>query len=114
MLGDLLDPVHLILLLVVALLVFGPKRLPEVGKGLGETLREFRKAMQVQPQAPVQDAKTVLETAMIESPPGSPRSNEEAEATPDLDQSPLSEAVLGSIVCNPDGGKGLDYGSTGT
>jgi sec-independent protein translocase protein TatA len=45
MFGDLLDPVHLILLLVVALLVFGPKRLPEVGKGLGETLREFRKAM---------------------------------------------------------------------
>ena len=88
MLGDLLDPVHLILLLVVALLVFGPKRLPEVGKGLGETLREFRKAMQIQPQASVQDTKTVLETEMIESPPGSPRSNEEAEATPDLEWPP--------------------------
>ncbi len=52
MFGDLLDPVHLILLLVVALLVFGPKRLPEVGKGLGETLREFRKAMRMEPETP--------------------------------------------------------------
>ena len=48
MFGDLLSPVHLVLLLIVALLVFGPKRLPEVGKGLGETLREFRKAMRSQ------------------------------------------------------------------
>lgn len=86
MLGDLLDPIHLILLFVVALLVFGPKRLPEVGKGLGETLREFRKAMQVQPHVSVQDAKTALETEMIESPPGTARSNEEVEATCDLDQ----------------------------
>lgn len=48
MFGDLLSPVHLFLLLIVALLVFGPKRLPEVGKGLGETLREFRKAMRLE------------------------------------------------------------------
>lgn len=43
---DLLSPVHLVILLVIALLVFGPRRLPEIGAGLGKGLREFRQAMQ--------------------------------------------------------------------
>ncbi len=43
--GDLLTPVHIVLLLIVALLVFGPKRLPEIGSGLGRAIREFRGAM---------------------------------------------------------------------
>lgn len=42
--GDLLTPVHLIIVLGIALLVFGPKRLPELGSGLGKSLREFREA----------------------------------------------------------------------
>lgn len=42
--GDL-TPVHLIIILGIALLLFGPKRLPEIGQGLGKTIREFRKAM---------------------------------------------------------------------
>lgn len=32
----------LILILVIALIVFGPKKLPELGKAVGQTLREFR------------------------------------------------------------------------
>ena len=43
--GDLLQPWHFILLFLVALLVFGPKRLPEIGAGLGRAIREFRGAM---------------------------------------------------------------------
>ncbi len=43
---DLLSPVHLAIILVIALLIFGPKRLPELGHGLGKTIRDFRKAMQ--------------------------------------------------------------------
>lgn len=43
--GDLLSPVHLFIILGIALLLFGPKRLPEIGQGLGKTIREFRKAM---------------------------------------------------------------------
>lgn len=35
---------ELIVVLIVALLVFGPKRLPEVGKSLGKGMREFRRA----------------------------------------------------------------------
>lgn len=37
---------ELIVIFVVALLVFGPKRLPEIGRALGKGLAEFRKAMQ--------------------------------------------------------------------
>lgn len=44
MLADLLDPAHLIILLVVALLIFGPRRLPELGSSLGKTLRMFKDA----------------------------------------------------------------------
>ncbi len=35
---------ELLVLLAVALIIFGPKRLPEVGRSLGKTIREFRKA----------------------------------------------------------------------
>jgi len=43
--GDILQPTHLIFIFVVALLVLGPKRLPEVGRSLGRGLRDFRDAM---------------------------------------------------------------------
>jgi sec-independent protein translocase protein TatA len=43
--GDILQPTHLLFILVVALLVLGPKRLPEVGRSLGRGLRDFRAAM---------------------------------------------------------------------
>ncbi|HEY8625275.1 MAG TPA: twin-arginine translocase TatA/TatE family subunit [Solirubrobacteraceae bacterium] len=45
MLGDILQPTHLLLILVVALVVLGPKRLPEVGRSLGKGLRDFRHAV---------------------------------------------------------------------
>ena len=45
MIGDILQPTHLLFVLVVALLVLGPKRLPEVGRSLGRGLRDFRNAL---------------------------------------------------------------------
>jgi sec-independent protein translocase protein TatA len=39
------NPIHLIFLAAVALLVLGPKRLPEVARSLGKGIREFREAM---------------------------------------------------------------------
>jgi sec-independent protein translocase protein TatA len=45
MVGDILQPTHLLFVLVVALLVLGPKRLPEVGRTLGSGLRDFRSAI---------------------------------------------------------------------
>jgi TatA/E family protein of Tat protein translocase len=41
-----LQPLHLILILVVALIIFGPSRLPEMGRTLGRSITEFRKATQ--------------------------------------------------------------------
>ena len=37
-----LQPTHLIIIFVVALLIFGPSRLPEIGRALGKTIREFQ------------------------------------------------------------------------
>lgn len=42
---DLLSPVHLLIVLAIALLVFGPRRLPEIGSGLGKTIRAFKGAL---------------------------------------------------------------------
>ena len=36
---------HLLVILIIAMVAFGPKKLPELGKGLGEGIRGFKKAM---------------------------------------------------------------------
>jgi len=41
----LFQPMHLLVIVIIALLVFGPKRLPELGKGLGDGIRSFKNAM---------------------------------------------------------------------
>ncbi len=45
MLDNLFQPTHLLIILFIALLVFGPKKLPELGKGLGEAIRGFKQSM---------------------------------------------------------------------
>lgn len=45
MFEGLLQPSHLIIILIVALLALGPKRLPEVGRSLGTGLRSFRESL---------------------------------------------------------------------
>ncbi|WP_066636858.1 twin-arginine translocase TatA/TatE family subunit [Desulfolucanica intricata] len=44
MFNGLFQPTHLILILVVVLIIFGPGKLPEVGKAIGKGVRELRKA----------------------------------------------------------------------
>jgi len=41
----LLSPTHLIIILVIVLILFGPGKLPDLGKGLGKGIREFKDAM---------------------------------------------------------------------
>jgi sec-independent protein translocase protein TatA len=48
----LFQPMHLLVILVVALIIFGPKKLPELGKGLGEGIRGFKDAMKTPPEEP--------------------------------------------------------------
>ncbi len=45
MLDGILQPSHLLVILVIALFVFGPKKLPELGQGLGKGIRSFRESM---------------------------------------------------------------------
>jgi len=56
MFEGLFQPMHLLVIFGIALLVFGPKKLPELGKGIGEGIRGFKSAMQAQ------DAKPANET----------------------------------------------------
>lgn len=45
MFEGLFQPTHLLVIAGLALLIFGPKKLPELGKGLGESIRGFKTAM---------------------------------------------------------------------
>lgn len=60
MFEGLFQPMHLLVILLICLLVFGPRRLPELGKGLGEGIRGFRDAMKdgaASNQAPTDTSK---------------------------------------------------------
>jgi sec-independent protein translocase protein TatA len=52
MIENLLQPSHLIIILVIALFVFGPKKLPELGQGLGKGIRSFRDSMRAAAEEP--------------------------------------------------------------
>jgi sec-independent protein translocase protein TatA len=56
--GDFLQPWHLIVLGIVVFLLFGAKRLPELGKGLGEGLKGFKEGIKgvTDPAPPVQQS----------------------------------------------------------
>jgi sec-independent protein translocase protein TatA len=59
----LFQPMHLLVIFFIALLVFGPRKLPELGKGLGEGFRALRDGMKdgtAKPEAAAQ-AKTEAE-----------------------------------------------------
>lgn len=58
MIEGLFQPMHLLIIAGIALLIFGPKKLPELGKGMGEGIRGFKAAMQEKNEAPA--AKTPL------------------------------------------------------
>lgn len=71
-----IGPSELLLVLLVALLVVGPKKLPEVGKTIGRSLREFRKAQD--------DLKSSLNLGLdYESEPAPPRPSPESVENPD-------------------------------
>ena len=74
MLGSIGMP-ELILIFVIALIVFGPKKLPEIGKSLGRGLSEFKKAsedLKDSIQKEIDSARTDVNEAKNELPPGGP------------------------------------------
>ena len=75
-------PIELIIVLVIALLVVGPRRLPEMGNAVGKTIREFRKA-----SSDIGDATSFEATATRDEPKpntliGEAKPNTMSEATP--------------------------------
>jgi sec-independent protein translocase protein TatA len=50
MIEGLLQPSHLLLVLFIALFVFGPKKLPELGKGLAQGIRSFKDGIKLTDQ----------------------------------------------------------------
>jgi sec-independent protein translocase protein TatA len=55
MFEGLFQPMHMLVILGIALLVFGPKKLPELGKGIGEGIRGFKAAIR-EPEPVVEKA----------------------------------------------------------
>jgi sec-independent protein translocase protein TatA len=58
MFEGLFQPMHLLVIFGIALLVFGPKKLPELGKGIGEGIRGFKSAIKEE-EKPA-DTKTII------------------------------------------------------
>lgn len=59
MFEGLLQPTHLILILIIVLIVFGPGKLPDIGSALGKSIREFRNSTK-------DDEATVKEETKVE------------------------------------------------
>jgi sec-independent protein translocase protein TatA len=62
MLDNLFTPTHLVIILVIALLVFGPRKLPELGKGLGEGIKGFKEGIKGATDTPPQENIAKSET----------------------------------------------------
>jgi sec-independent protein translocase protein TatA len=58
MFENLFQPMHLLVIFAIALLVFGPKKLPELGKGLGEGIRALKNGMKDNDAKPEIKAET--------------------------------------------------------
>jgi sec-independent protein translocase protein TatA len=71
--GDLFQPTHLMVIAIVLLVLFGAKRLPELGKGLGEGLKGFKEGLKGITD-PVQPTQNVQQSA-----PAAPQSTTPTE-----------------------------------
>ncbi|MGA3197708.1 MAG: twin-arginine translocase TatA/TatE family subunit [Terriglobales bacterium] len=65
MFEGLFQPTHLLVIFGIALLVFGPKKLPELGKGIGEGIRGFKAAIQASHDKPVNTTAAVAENERL-------------------------------------------------
>jgi sec-independent protein translocase protein TatA len=79
--GYFQTPWHIVLLLVIALLLFGGKRLPEIGKALGSGMREFK------------DAVTGNSPEPVETQPELPPAEPAVTATPTMAPPPERETL---------------------
>jgi len=57
----LFQPMHLMVILVIVLIIFGPRRLPELGEGLGKSIKAFKQAMD-QKDAPDETTRSLSQS----------------------------------------------------
>jgi len=62
MFEGLFRPMHLLLILFIVLIIFGPGKLPEIGEGLGKSIRSFKKALSNDEKEDKKDASSVEQT----------------------------------------------------
>jgi sec-independent protein translocase protein TatA len=74
MLGNV-GPLEIIVVLIIALIVFGPKRLPELGNSLGRGIREFRNTVTGDKPDDDDEVKAIRAT----TPPAAPPAEQQAE-----------------------------------
>jgi len=67
MFEGLFQPMHLLVIFAIALLVFGPKKLPELGKGIGEGIRALKDGMKEHSAGPTTANTDVKSTAPEDS-----------------------------------------------
>jgi sec-independent protein translocase protein TatA len=75
--AGLLQPTHIIFVIVIALLVFGPKRLPEMGRSIGHGIREFKDSIDGNSSSPDTHEATMTDVPqepvrVAELPPAGP------------------------------------------
>lgn len=68
MFEGLFQPTHLIVIVIIAIFVFGPKKLPELGKGLGDAIRGFKSAINEDGAKPVAAASTTSDKDQAAAP----------------------------------------------
>ena len=62
MFEGLFQPMHLLVIFFIALLVFGPKKLPELGKGIGDGIRALKEGMKEPPAEPTKPQNTEVKS----------------------------------------------------
>lgn len=100
MFEGLLQPTHLVLILVIALIAFGPSKLPELGGALGKSIREFKKSTE-----DIQEIKDSVR-GTVESTKGAVTSAVTLQPNPAATAEPVAQragATAAPLATTPDG-----------
>ncbi|MDR0476932.1 MAG: twin-arginine translocase TatA/TatE family subunit [Desulfobulbaceae bacterium] len=72
MFSGIFQPIHLLVILVIVMIIWGPGKLPELGEGLGKSIRAFKKA--------IKDTHASASTPIEDSPPPTPIEHQEEKS----------------------------------
>jgi sec-independent protein translocase protein TatA len=75
-----IQPIHLIVIAIIALLIFGPRRLPEIGHSIGKAITEFRKGAREMTESFKEEVNAPSEAPKTTTAP--PAMNPQAASTP--------------------------------